>query len=48
LGRKLNISTKKQFNEIVLDTSRLIKGIYLLKIEGTEYSQSRKIIVKGN
>lgn len=48
LGRKLNISPQKQFNKLVLDISGFKNGIYVLKIEGTDYIQSKKIVLNNN
>jgi GH18 family chitinase len=48
LGRKLNISPQKRFNKLVLDVSGLKNGLYLLKIEGTDGNQSKKIVINGN
>ena len=48
LGRKLNLLPQKQFNKLVLDISGFKNGIYLLKIEGTDYNQSKKIVINGN
>ncbi len=48
LGQKLNLFPQKQFNKLILNVSGLKKGIYLLKVEGKDFSQTRKIVIDNN
>ncbi|HPE75235.1 MAG TPA: glycosyl hydrolase family 18 protein, partial [Draconibacterium sp.] len=48
LGQKLNLFPQKQFNKLILNVSGLKKGIYLLKVEGKGFSQTRKIVIDNN
>ncbi len=48
LGQKLNLFPQKQFNKLTLNISGLKKGIYLLKVEGKDFSQTRRIVINNN